>query len=81
MWHPNFTSLTSTIIKLATVINNSTYQSLTSLNTRLTEEHIWRTSCNIIMDATEENPKKRKADSTPPDGYVCRLCSVAGVST
>mmetsp|Transcript_24252 Transcript_24252/g.58581 ORF Transcript_24252/g.58581 Transcript_24252/m.58581 type:complete len:264 (-) Transcript_24252:4-795(-) len=24
------------------------------------------------------SPKKRKAESTPPDGYVCRLCSVAG---
>ena len=30
------------------------------------------------MDMAEGNPKKRKADATPPDGYVCRLCSVPG---
>ncbi|KAL7542540.1 hypothetical protein ACHAXR_012134 [Thalassiosira sp. AJA248-18] len=27
---------------------------------------------------TDDGTKKRKADSTPPDGYVCRLCSIAG---
>lgn len=26
----------------------------------------------------EEGTKKRKAESTPPDGYVCRLCSTPG---
>ena len=25
-----------------------------------------------------ENTNKRKAESTPPDGYVCRLCSIPG---
>ncbi|KAL7512076.1 hypothetical protein ACHAXN_009702 [Cyclotella atomus] len=30
------------------------------------------------MDATEDNSKKRKVDSVPPEGYVCRLCSVPG---
>ncbi|KAL3781512.1 hypothetical protein HJC23_011563 [Cyclotella cryptica] len=30
------------------------------------------------MDVKEEDTKKRKAEATPPDGYVCRLCSVPG---
>lgn len=36
--------------------------------------------CQQIMGMaeTEDNPKKRKADTAPPDGYVCRLCSVPG---
>lgn len=32
-----------------------------------------------ISNATpNDGTKKRKAESTPPDGYVCRLCSVPG---
>ncbi|KAL7484984.1 hypothetical protein ACHAW6_010593 [Cyclotella cf. meneghiniana] len=30
------------------------------------------------MDVNEEDTKKRKAEAAPPDGYVCRLCSVPG---
>ena len=32
-----------------------------------------------ISNATpNDGTKKRKAESTPPDGYVCRLCSTPG---
>lgn len=30
------------------------------------------------MGDEDETSNKRKADSTPPDGYVCRLCSTPG---
>jgi hypothetical protein len=36
-------------------------------------------STELDMDSTGDDSKKRKVDSTPPDGYVCRLCSVAGM--